>query len=194
MGTALLPIVGPTRDGRADCRRGARTGANRSRHPVEPHLNDEDEGNDLFSYGHPEAIPLKALWGSAMQACATNHSIRPRLNDRAPGKRVQHLEPQQNDALLPHAAPSVTMEAAPGSKAASRSGAMTCRRWRDRGEVSVQARSPRATSKCSRLSAQCVANILEHLVADGSNVGNDIPAVALDPDGGAELGRGTANS
>lgn len=44
-------------------------------HPVEAHLNDEVEGEDLFTPGDPEAIRLKARKGFKVMSFANNHCL-----------------------------------------------------------------------------------------------------------------------
>ena len=44
-------------------------------HPVEAHLNDEVEGDDLFTPGDPEAIRLKARKGFDVLSFANNHCL-----------------------------------------------------------------------------------------------------------------------
>lgn len=44
-------------------------------HPVEAHLNDDVEGDDLFTPGDPEAIRLKALKGFNVMSFANNHCL-----------------------------------------------------------------------------------------------------------------------
>ncbi|WP_066339338.1 CapA family protein [Azohydromonas lata] len=44
-------------------------------HPVEAHLNDDVEGEDLFTPGDPQAIRLKAAKGFDVLSFANNHSM-----------------------------------------------------------------------------------------------------------------------